>query len=111
MMQVTTGETGGNPVVWGADSRHLFHASATPRPSDGDPLRDGMAVIELVTEPGLAVIRRRTMRGLPPNEGYDLSPDGRTFVAVSPLRAKSGIVVVVNWGDEARREWRGADKP
>ena len=74
MMQVTTGETGGNPVVWGADSRHLFHASATPRPSDGDPLRDGMAVIELVTEPGLAVIRRRTMRGLPPNERYDLSP-------------------------------------
>ena len=73
-------------MVWGADSRHLFHASATPRSSDGDLLRDGMAVIELATEPALAVIRRRTVRGLPPNEGYDLSPDGNTFVAVSPVR-------------------------
>jgi hypothetical protein len=108
MMQVTTSGTGSNSVAWGADSRRLFHASATLRPTSGDRLRDGMVVIELATEPALAVVRRRTMRGLPPNEGYDLSPDGKTFVAVSPVRATTGIVAVVNWADAARREWRGA---
>ena len=111
MMQVTTSGTGGNSVVWGADSRQLFYTHATMRGGAGDRFRDGIVAIDLQTEPALAVIRRRAVRGLPPNEGYDLSPNGATYAVVSPVRATTGIVVVVNWADDARRQWRAAARP
>jgi hypothetical protein len=41
----------------------------------------------------------------PPVTDYDLSPDGHTFIVVSPVGATSDVVVVVNWVDEARRAW------
>jgi len=67
-----------------------------------------MVVIELQTVPTLAVIRRRTIRGLPPNEGYDLSPNGKTFVVVTTVRTTTPVHVAVNWADEARRAWSAA---
>jgi hypothetical protein len=48
------------------------------------------------------------IRGFPFSDNYDLHPDGRTFVLVSPVRASADILVAVNWADEARRVWRAA---
>lgn len=98
-MQVSATGTDDNPVAWGPDSRRLYYASA-----------DGLTVIELQTSPTLAVVRRRTIRRFLPNADYDLSPDGKTFVVVTPVRASADVFVAVNWADEARREWRAGEK-
>jgi Tol biopolymer transport system component len=97
VMQVSTLPTNRNPVVWGRDSRSLYYV--TP---------GGLTVIELQTSPSLGVTARPMIRGFPFSDNYDLHPDGRTFVLVSPVRASADILVAVNWADEARRVWRAA---
>ncbi len=100
IVQVSIESTNRNPVVWGRDSRRLFYV--TP---------DGLTEIELETAPTVRVLRRRVLRDFPRSGNYDLSPDGRTFALVSPLRWNADVVVTVNWLDEARRAWRAAEKP
>ena len=89
----------GNPVVWGPDSKRLYYKTGTV-----------FVMIELQTIPMLGVLRRSMLRGLPPNDGYDLAPDGKTFVIVSSTRNSADIFVAVNWAGEARRAWRAAEK-
>jgi len=94
-LQISATPSDDNRPVWGPDSRHVYYEQA-----------DGMAVVELRTEPRLEVVQRHVIRGFPANAGYDLSPDGKTFVVVSPIRPSADVFVAVNWGDAARREWR-----
>jgi eukaryotic-like serine/threonine-protein kinase len=96
-MQVSAISSEDNPVVWGADSRQLFYATS-----------QGLVAIELQTSPTLGVGRRRVIPGFPHDRDYDIAPDGRTFVIVTPVRSTSDIFVTVNWADEARRAWRDA---
>jgi Tol biopolymer transport system component len=96
VLQVSLVGTNRNPVVWGRDSRHLYYL--TP---------NGLVVIELETSPSLRVIERRTIRGFPMSDNYDLSPDGRTFALASAIHGSADIYVAVNWADEARRAWAG----
>ena len=98
-LQVSLTASLGNPVVWSPDSRRLYYDAP-----------EGLVVIELNADPVLSVARRRVLRRLPLNDGYDLSPDGHTFVVVRPAREQADIFVVVNWADEARRAWSKATK-
>jgi serine/threonine-protein kinase len=97
MLQVSVKGTEGNPVAWSRDSKSLYYANT-----------EGLHVIELQTAPSLGVIRRRLIGRFPPVTDYDLSPDGRTFLVVTPVRSTSDVVVAVNWLDDARRAWSGA---
>jgi Tol biopolymer transport system component len=95
MMQVSATSTEDNPVVWGRDSRHLYYATTA-----------GLVAIELQTSTTLGVVDRRVIAGFPKNHNYDISPDGKTFVVVTPVRVANDVFVAVNWADEARRAWR-----
>ena len=97
VLQVSVYGATRNPVVWGRDSRHLYY---------NIPL--GLIEITLETSPSLRVSGRRTIRGFPLSDNYDLSPDGKTFALASPIRGSADIFVAVNWADEARRAWRAA---
>jgi serine/threonine-protein kinase len=97
VLQVSVYGANRNPVVWGRDSRHLYY---------NIPL--GLIEIELETTPALRVVQRRTIRGFPLSDNYDLSPDGKTFALASAIRGSADIFVAVNWADEARRAWRAA---
>jgi len=99
VLQVSVYGATRNPVVWGRDSRHLYY---------NIPL--GLIEIELETIPALRVVQRRTIRGFPLSDNYDLSPDGKTFALASAIRGSADIFVAVNWADEARRAWRAAAK-
>ena len=92
LLQVSLKSTEGNPVVWGPDSKRLYHANT-----------EGLNMIELQTTPTLSVLKRRLIGHFPSVSDYDLSPDGRQFIVVSPVGATSDVVVVVNWIEEARR--------
>jgi eukaryotic-like serine/threonine-protein kinase len=98
-LQVSLTASLGNPVVWSPDSRRLYYDAP-----------EGLVVIELNTDPVLSVARRRVVLRLPLNDGYDLSPDGHTFVVVRPAHEQADIFVVVNWADEARRAWSKGTK-
>jgi WD40 repeat protein len=100
VLQVSVYGATRNPVVWGRDSRHLYY---------NIPL--GLIEITLETSPALRVSSRRTIRGFPLSDNYDLSPDGKTFALASAIRGAADILVAVNWADEARRAWLGAGKP
>ena len=82
------------PVVWGADSRHLFYSGA-----------NGLNIIEVATAPALRVVSRRVKPGFPLGVSYDLSPDGKTFISFNPDDPGMQLWVAVNWLDEARRAW------
>ena len=97
VLQVSIYGANRNPVVWGRDSRHLYY---------NIPL--GLIEITLETSAALRVSARRTIRGFPVSDNYDLSPDGRTFALASAIRGSADIFVAVNWADEARRAWRAA---
>jgi serine/threonine-protein kinase len=99
VLQVSVTSSQYNPVVWGPDSRHVYYLGL-----------GGLVEIELQTIPSLAVKRRAIVRRFLDTSGerdYDLSPDGRSYVVVTPLRGPTETFVVVNWADEARRTWRG----
>jgi serine/threonine protein kinase len=97
VLQVSVYGATRNPVVWGRDSRHLYY---------NIPI--GLIEIELETTPALRVRGRRTIRGFPLSDNYDLSPDGKTFALVSPIRGSADVFVAVNWADQARRAWSAA---
>ena len=100
VLQVSVTSSQYNPVVWGSDSRHVYYLGL-----------GGLVEIELQTSPSLAVRRRGVVRRFlqtSSQRDYDVSPDGRTFVVVTPLRGPTETFVVVNWADEARRTWRRA---
>jgi serine/threonine protein kinase/Tol biopolymer transport system component len=94
-MMVSTTVSLDSPPVWGPDSRTLYYRSAA-----------GMSVIELNTSPGLSVARRSAVRGLPTLGAFDLSPDGKAFVILTPAQRSGGAVIAVDWANEARREWK-----
>ena len=97
VLQVSVYGANRNPVVWGRDSRHLYY---------NIPI--GLIEITLETTPALRVSGRRTIRGFPLSDNYDLSSDGKTFALASAVRGSADIFVAVNWADEARRAWRAA---
>jgi hypothetical protein len=66
---------------------------------------EGLHVIELETTPTLGVARRRLIGRFPLTTDYDLSPDGKTFIVVTPVRSAADVIVAVNWVEEARRAW------
>jgi hypothetical protein len=40
---------------------------------------------------------------------YDLSPDGRSFVTVTPITNDIRVFVAFNWAEELRREWQAGN--
>jgi hypothetical protein len=101
-VQVSANATGGNPVVWGPDSRRLYYAST-----------DGLVEIDLKTTPTLAGVRRRTIHSFPSlaSHDYDLSPDGKTFVVAKPVNSAADVIVALHWADQARRAWSAGGIP
>jgi Tol biopolymer transport system component len=101
-LQVSANATGGNPVVWGPDSRRLYYASP-----------EGLVEIDLRITPTLAVVGRHVIHRFPSlaSRFYDLSPDGKTFVVAKPVTSAADVIVVLNWADEARRAWSAGGIP
>ncbi len=96
-IQVTDG--GGSAPTWGADSRRLYYSTG-----------QGWAVADLQTAPTLAVAGRRSLGEFAfLTEDYDLSPDGETFVVVSPADGGADALAAVHWADELRRSLRGRE--
>jgi len=100
--------TGGCCPLWGPDSRRVFF-------QDGSRL----IAVDLQTEPTLRVMGRNASEGFwaagaiattYEDVWYDLSPDGRTFVAVTPIRTHTRVFAVYNWAEEMRREWKAGSR-
>jgi Tol biopolymer transport system component/tRNA A-37 threonylcarbamoyl transferase component Bud32 len=101
-IQIST--DGGCCPLWSSDSRRVVFRNA-----------DRLVTVELQTSPVLSVANRTSVAGFwaggtiaTPYEDvhYDLSPDGRTFVAVTPISNDLRVFVAFNWGEELRREWQ-----
>ncbi len=95
--QVSTG--GGRSPVWSGDGRELFFTSGTKMmavPIETQPvLRIGTPV--RLFDGGFSVAQARN---------FDISPDGRRFVAVRHSGGESGkqeIRIVLNWIEEMKR--------
>jgi hypothetical protein len=96
-IQVTDG--GGSAPTWGSDSHRLYYSTG-----------QGWAVAELQTAPTLAVSGRHSVGEFAfLTEEYDLSPDGLTFVVVSPADGEADALVAVHWADALRQSWRGRE--
>ena len=70
-----------------------------------------MMAARVVTSPSFAVTARDTLFAGPymtdpwhPN--YDVMPDGKGFVMVRPVEQDRQLIMVMNWGEELRREAR-----
>jgi serine/threonine-protein kinase len=92
---------GGDSPVWSRDGRHLFYV-VQERPDK--PLR--VMAVDLATEPSFKRGPSRLLFegpyvGCAPVRCYDISPDGKRFVAVRVGQAEpqpvTGINIVVNW--------------
>jgi serine/threonine-protein kinase len=101
-IQIST--DGGCCPLWAADSRRVFFRNA-----------DRLVAVDLQTAPTLAVVRRASNPGFwatgviattYEDVHYDLSPDGRRFVAVTPVGTDIRVFVAFNWAEELRREWQ-----
>jgi hypothetical protein len=80
---------------------------------------DRLVAVDLRTAPALGVIGRSTSTGFWSRDVistayedvyYDLSPDGRTFVAATPVRTDTKVLVAFNWAEEMRREWQAGSR-
>jgi serine/threonine-protein kinase len=105
-IQIST--DGGCCPLWAADSRRVFFRNA-----------DRLVAVDLQTAPALAVVRRASNLGFwatgviattYEDVHYDLSPDGRTFVAVTPVGTDIRVFVAFNWAEELRREWQAGGR-
>jgi Tol biopolymer transport system component len=104
-IQIST--DGGCCPLWAADSRRVFFRNA-----------DRLVAVSLQTTPALAVVRRASNAGFwatgviattYDDVHYDLSPDGRSFVTVTPITNDIRVFVAFNWAEELRREWQAGN--
>jgi len=92
--QVQVSLAGGSEPLWGPDGRELFYRSQ----GEGEPR---LMAATVRTTPQFAVTARRALFPLAdidasnPHTGYDVSPDGRTFVMVRRSPA-TRIMVIQN---------------
>jgi serine/threonine-protein kinase len=105
-IQIST--DGGCCPLWAADSRRVFFRNA-----------DRLVAVDLQAAPALSVVRRASSPGFwaigviattYEDVHYDLSPDGQTFVAVTPVGTDIRVFVAFNWAEELRREWQAGGK-
>jgi Tol biopolymer transport system component len=105
-IQIST--DGGCCPLWAGDSRRVLFRNA-----------DRLVAVDLQTSPALSVVKRTSAAGFwaggmiataYEDVHYDLSPDGRTFVAVTPISNDIRVFVVFNWAEELRREWQAGGK-
>ena len=92
--QIST--SGGYEPVWAPNGRELFFRAA-----------DRLLSATIATTPDFAVMRRDTLfedgfRLGGNTAGYDVSPDGQTFVMVKPVGGETPPVIVLGWLDELR---------
>ncbi|MDQ3137172.1 MAG: serine/threonine-protein kinase [Gemmatimonadota bacterium] len=99
--QVLVSLEGGSEPVWGPDGRELFYRETKP----ADPY---LIAAGIATTPDLVVTGRKRLFpigdivGTAPHANYDLSPDGKTFVAVRRSPA-ARIMVIQNLPALVRR--------
>ena len=105
-IQIST--DGGCCPLWAPDSRRVFFRNV-----------DRLVAVDLRIAPALGVIGRSTSAGFWSRDVistayedvyYDLSPDGRTFVAATPVRTDTKVLVAFNWAEEMRREWQAGSR-
>jgi Tol biopolymer transport system component len=106
-IQIST--DGGCCPLWGPDSRRVYFLNGRQ-----------LIAADLQTVPALSLKRRTTSTGFWATDPgrtafddvyYDLSPDGKKFVAVTSVENDTRVFVAYNWADELRREWKaGARK-
>ena len=99
--QLQVSASGGTEPAWSSDGGEIFYRSVGGR----EPM---MMAATIRTTPSLAVTSRRPlfsvvdMLSTNPHVGYDISPDGKTFVMVRRTPA-SRIMVVQNLAELMKR--------
>jgi eukaryotic-like serine/threonine-protein kinase len=105
-IQIST--DGGCCPLWAADGRRVFFRNA-----------ERLVAVDLQTSPALGVVKRASSPGFwatgvlattYEDAHYDLSPDGRAFVAVTPVSSEIKVFVAFNWAEELRREWQAGGR-
>jgi Tol biopolymer transport system component len=100
--QIST--NGGQEPVWSPHGRELFFRVGTK-----------LIAATIATSPNFAVVRRDTLfdevfRMGGNSAGYDVSPDGQTFVMVKAVGGEAPPVIVLGWLDELRERMELATK-
>lgn len=88
---------GGSCPVWSRDGRRLFYVAGQQ-----------MMQADVRTTPTFSVSSRRGLfeiefSDLPGHPNWDVTPDGRNFLLVSPSVSGERVTVVYNWRTEMRR--------
>src|SRR5262249_12864462 len=105
--QVTTGGGASDPV-WSPDGKHLFYVVNRDSPESQ------LIQVNVRTQPTFSVIGRPTalpIRGFTGTgpRNYDISPDGNSFVMITPDESKPGsqlasqLNVTLNWFTELQQ--------
>jgi eukaryotic-like serine/threonine-protein kinase len=90
--QVQVSLSGGGEPVWGPDGKEIFYRSETEGQVE-------LMAASVLTRPQFEVTARRAlfpiadMVGTTPHAGYDISPDGKTFVMVRRSPAQRIMVI------------------
>jgi Tol biopolymer transport system component len=104
---VTTGGGASDPV-WSPDGKHLFYVVKKDTPESQ------LIQVDVQTQPTFSVIGRPTalpIRGFVGTgaRNYDISPDGNSFVMITPDESKPGspfpsqLNVALNWIEELKQ--------
>jgi serine/threonine-protein kinase len=110
-VQVSLG--GGTESVWSPDGKELIYRGSVNPESHAEP---AMIAATIATAPALAVTSRRVLfpgRGIVttnPHSGFDVSPDGRTFVLVRS-NPSSRVMVIQNLAAMVERRRAGGRAP
>jgi hypothetical protein len=89
-------DQGGSRPMWSRDSQRLFYQAP-----------GGLTAAHLQTAPQLAVRSRPLI--LPPSFAgsvYDVSADGKSFLALETIRQGPAALVAFGWADDVRRQLR-----
>ena len=103
--QVPVSATGGTNPVWSRDGRKIFFVNERQ-----------LVASSVVTSPSFSVTARDVLfegnyqTGFR-HAGYDVAPDGKSFVMLRPVEGNSEqIVVIHNWAAELQARAKGASR-
>jgi serine/threonine-protein kinase len=104
--QVTVSVGGGATPVWSRDGRRVFYFTGTK-----------LVAASVATSPAFSVIAREVLFDgnyfqAAGHAGYDVAPDGKSFLMLRPVSGSSEeIVVIHNWVTELRARGKSAGQP
>jgi Tol biopolymer transport system component len=111
--QVQVSVNGGTESVWSPDGKELYYRGGASAETRAEP---AMMAAMIVTKPALAVTSRKELFpgkgivGTNPHAGFDISPDGKSFVLVRS-NPSSRVMVIQNLAAMVERRRAGGRAP